>query len=599
MSSSNSVTANNISSGIVSRRLFALLLAVGPLLIIASLLHMYDIGSSSEAREVHVSRIIYETSEWVMPLRNGVIPSKPPLAHWITAGLGSLFGGVTPLLSRSVSALFGAGVIFLTVLLALKCTARSSGQCQPKNRYIAFGSAVVLSTSYEFLKLMGDARVDMVFCFFVILALYAILGAFTSEHTKTRYNFERKPNFSLFFIAAGLATLAKGPLGLILPLVITFVATWYMTSFIVALKMYCKPRWAWLLFLCIALPWYYMAVLEGSAGFVFKQFIFENFRRFMGGEHITARPFWFYIPSVLRSAAPWSWIFLLLTGSYFYNAISAQRSSAYFTTDTTRTRTMLAICFFTGFIFFSLSSGKRHAYLLPLLPCMSVYVAWHLHERYERLSQATTGRLLKLLNTLPLFFIFLSLVLCLALESAKLPWVTQAPIFFASMTWLQDHSITMQGILLGLVALNVVGLLLRRNYFYSLVSWWSALCIFGLVVFGGQGIKNNLKQFRSSAQEINSIVAPETRLTVIKLEHDEIFDPLLFYLEREVELDTPQEVKLVCTRYYLTREKWFNKLKQQITADKQLMIYGLFTQLHDEYRGRSERKMVLFGCADQ
>jgi 4-amino-4-deoxy-L-arabinose transferase-like glycosyltransferase len=43
------------------------------------------IGTHGEAREGLVVQDLVARGHWVLPLRNGELPSKPPLFHWIAA----------------------------------------------------------------------------------------------------------------------------------------------------------------------------------------------------------------------------------------------------------------------------------------------------------------------------------------------------------------------------------------------------------------------------------------------------------------------------------------------------------------------------------
>ena len=65
----------------------------------------------SEAREAQVIEVILRSNEWVLPLRNGIIPSKPPLFHWTGAALALIAGGVSEFLARLPSHLYALGVL--------------------------------------------------------------------------------------------------------------------------------------------------------------------------------------------------------------------------------------------------------------------------------------------------------------------------------------------------------------------------------------------------------------------------------------------------------------------------------------------------------
>src|SRR5205823_14435150 len=53
-----------------------------------------DVYEGGEAREALVAREMLDTGDWILPLWNGsVVPSKPPLFHWLVTGASRLAGG--------------------------------------------------------------------------------------------------------------------------------------------------------------------------------------------------------------------------------------------------------------------------------------------------------------------------------------------------------------------------------------------------------------------------------------------------------------------------------------------------------------------------
>src|SRR6185436_4916755 len=50
------------------------------------------IGHHAEAREGLVVQDILAHGHWILPRRNGELPSKPPLFHWIAAGIAHVAG---------------------------------------------------------------------------------------------------------------------------------------------------------------------------------------------------------------------------------------------------------------------------------------------------------------------------------------------------------------------------------------------------------------------------------------------------------------------------------------------------------------------------
>jgi hypothetical protein len=123
-----------------------------------------EVGGSSEAREVHVASIIRNTGEMILPLRNGAVPSKPPLYHWIAAAQAAARGApVTPGAARVISVVSGAGMVWLTVLLALQFRAAAPAEGRAALRYTALAAWAALECLYEFPRISGEARVDALF----------------------------------------------------------------------------------------------------------------------------------------------------------------------------------------------------------------------------------------------------------------------------------------------------------------------------------------------------------------------------------------------------------------------------------------------------
>src|SRR3989442_7575087 len=132
-------------------------LAAAALVALASVIATLPIGSDvyegGEPREGLVAREMLRAGDWILPLWNGsVVPSKPPLFHWLAAGAAALSGaGVTEHTLRAPSIAL-AGLVVLLVFLA----GRAWGGEQ-----VGFMAALVLATTPQFLNEADDGRVDM------------------------------------------------------------------------------------------------------------------------------------------------------------------------------------------------------------------------------------------------------------------------------------------------------------------------------------------------------------------------------------------------------------------------------------------------------
>src|SRR5216117_2973334 len=98
-------------------------LAAAALVALAVVLAALPIGSDvyegGEAREGLVVREMLDTGDWILPLWNGsVVPSKPPLFHWLVASSARLTGGQVTVRTLRAPSVVLAGVVVVVVFLA-------------------------------------------------------------------------------------------------------------------------------------------------------------------------------------------------------------------------------------------------------------------------------------------------------------------------------------------------------------------------------------------------------------------------------------------------------------------------------------------------
>src|SRR5205823_15077767 len=101
------------------RHVLAATALVALAIVLAALPIGTDVYEGGEAREGLVVREMLRTGDWILPLWNGsVVPSKPPLFHWLAAGPAALTrAGVTERTPRAPSIVL-AGLVVLPVFLA-------------------------------------------------------------------------------------------------------------------------------------------------------------------------------------------------------------------------------------------------------------------------------------------------------------------------------------------------------------------------------------------------------------------------------------------------------------------------------------------------
>ncbi|MGE0453554.1 MAG: glycosyltransferase family 39 protein [Vicinamibacteria bacterium] len=155
---------------------------------------------------------------------------------------------------------------------------------------------------------------------------------------------------------AGVAVLAKGPLGLLLPLLVVggFLA---LTRDGRAARELLRP-WGPIAFVCVAGPWYAAVLAAQGWRFVEVFLLNHNLQRFTSTIHNHPGPFWYYLPVLLAGVFPWSGILL----------------PALLTASPRRERADLFLLTWLGLplVFFSAAGSKLPGYVLPCLPPLAI-----------------------------------------------------------------------------------------------------------------------------------------------------------------------------------------------------------------------------------
>ena len=161
------------------------------------------------------------------------------------------------------------------------------------------------------------------------------------------------PAACVFF---GLATLAKGPLGFLLPglVIVGFLLATRDGSL---LRPLLSPA-GLLLFLLVAAPWYLLVYRAQGRAFVEVFLLNHNLARFTSIVHNHPGPIVYYLPVLLVGFFPWSGLLLPALGG-----LQPRRS---------RTDLFLLLWVLLPLVFFSLAGSKLPGYILPCLPPLAI-----------------------------------------------------------------------------------------------------------------------------------------------------------------------------------------------------------------------------------
>ncbi len=304
----------------------------------------YDKG---EPREGTVVQAMTETGNWILPLRNAqFIPSKPPLFHWLAALASKVAGQVSEVTVRFPSALLGAAGVLLVYLAGAYFW----------TPVVGIFAAMVLATSFEWWLAATIARVDMTLNFI-------LLGFFLFFYTTYRSGGGRGKAIALGVIA-GLAVLAKGPLGGVIPgfTILIFLFCQRDLSFLRKLH----PFTMFFVAALVAGSWYLLAFSEGGESFL-RRLLHENIDAALGEGGGHRQSVFYFVPVLFFHMAPWS-LFLPAIAGFLYRSRKrlAEQGLLY-----------PLVWFAVVFMFFSVAAGKRPVYILPLYPAVAlVFGVW-------------------------------------------------------------------------------------------------------------------------------------------------------------------------------------------------------------------------------
>jgi 4-amino-4-deoxy-L-arabinose transferase-like glycosyltransferase len=316
-------------------------------------LNQWDLWNPDEPRYAQVAREMVNGGDWILMHNNGkMYTDKPPLFFWMIAFSSFLSGGFTSFAARLPSAVFGALTVLLTFFLGRRLYSSQTGLL----------AGLILATSFEFAYLATRANIDVTLTFFTTASFFCFV-----EWNQSRKGKEAKPDPSRrrwiygFYVGMAFATVTKGPVGFVLPLLVTLVYLLTERDWKGLKEMKLLPGLP--LMVALILCWYLPAVLKGGQEY-FNATLFKHTidRYSTGWSHV--KPFYYYFINFPLNFLPW---IIFLPGAIVYG-LSRETSGK------RREFLFLLTWFIFIFLFFSVSKGKRGLYLLPLYPATSLMV---------------------------------------------------------------------------------------------------------------------------------------------------------------------------------------------------------------------------------
>jgi 4-amino-4-deoxy-L-arabinose transferase-like glycosyltransferase len=364
-----------------------------------------------EPRNAGCAREMLARGDWVVPTFNGSLrTAKPVLLYWAIMSAYSIFG-VSEFAARLPSALCAIGTVVCVYLMGRRLFSPQAG----------VWAGIALATSLMFGVAGRAATPDSVLIFCTTLALTIfVMGTFRPRfettpldappqlHSFGDYFPQHWPTAAVMYAVMGLAVLAKGPVGLVLPtavigmtlLILRLTASrpepWTLGSTLRSIVRpfeplhflttcwTMRPLTAIFAAAAIALPWYWAVGVATEGEFLQRFFWTENVMRAAGVAMEGHRGNILYYPiAVLVGFFPWS---LFAAPLVIDLALQLRRK------DNFNPGYVLATCWVVIYVVaFSLARTKLPSYVTPCYPALALLAGSYV-DRFSRDATVVAGR---------------------------------------------------------------------------------------------------------------------------------------------------------------------------------------------------------------
>jgi 4-amino-4-deoxy-L-arabinose transferase-like glycosyltransferase len=300
------------------------------LFLLSALLFFSGLGSRDfwapvEPRYAEIARVMFAKGEWIVPTVNGdLYTDKPILYFWLVLIAAVFAGAVNEWTVRLPAAIGGVGFVLTTYLFARDFFGARVGWL----------ASVILATSALVIWEARWAHIDALFCWFFLLSLYLAARALLRKG---------HPNEVLIAYACmGLATLAKGLIGVVLPalLLVSFIIARREWRLIEAAKLHLGIP----IFLLVTAPWLLLVNMATENKWLADFIYVHHIQRYTAGAG-HRQPVFYYLTTLPVDLLPWTVFVVPAVAAYWRGFRSHIEPVALF----------LVLWFSVVFLFFSAS----------------------------------------------------------------------------------------------------------------------------------------------------------------------------------------------------------------------------------------------------
>ncbi|MEA3485893.1 MAG: glycosyltransferase family 39 protein, partial [Candidatus Aerophobetes bacterium] len=259
------------------------------------------------------------------------------------------------------------------------------------NPRVGFLSGLILATSLQYIIQSRLALLDVPLSFFISLSVLFFYLGYTIPNKRWCY--------LLSYVSMALATLTKGPIGVLLPILIIGLYL-LLTKEFGELKNMMLFRGI-IIYLAIASPWYIIELIRHGDTFINNFFLQRTVARFLTPFEGHTGPFYYFIPVLFLGFFPWSsflpysFIHLISLGEWEAKASPTQRDENSLVgrgnfsrpiiykflhlkkgwkSEEGKKSLLILLWFAVIFVFFSSAKSKLPGYIFPLYPSVALAV---------------------------------------------------------------------------------------------------------------------------------------------------------------------------------------------------------------------------------
>ncbi|HWN10165.1 MAG TPA: glycosyltransferase family 39 protein [Pyrinomonadaceae bacterium] len=354
------------------------------LFFVVAAFYLYGLGhlpllGPDEPRYAQIAREMYTRADLITPTLGGH-PwfEKPALLYWMMIASYKLFGVTewTARLPAAVAGLLTVGAVFFVGRSVSSDFRRTKDMAEPSDQRgtnkivcptdLGFWSALAAATTLGIVVFARAASFDIIVTMTIAWALAFFL---VSELTADSHH-RRRLLFG-FYVFVGLSLLAKGLIGIVIPLGIVGLYSLFRRR-LPERKVLMSVLWGVPLSLAVASLWYAPVIWRHGWPFVDQFFIQHQFARYVSNRYRHPAPVYFYLLILIPLTLPWTaFIIDEIRGSKPWQRKRAED-------PTTKLLNFAFAWLLFPLLFFSFSTSKLPGYILPVLPAMTLLAGYRL-----------------------------------------------------------------------------------------------------------------------------------------------------------------------------------------------------------------------------